>query len=56
MLLGFVLGDQGSERLVKSVKCIDVSHHAVGSVDDGEMISEKFLGEAANLVQWTFVI
>jgi len=56
MLLGFILGDKGSEGFVESVECIDVGHHAVGSMNDGEMICEEFLCETADLVQRAFVV
>ena len=43
----FVFGDEG---FVEAVKGINIGHHASRAVNDGEVVTKKFLGESANLV------
>jgi len=46
---------RSDELIVKAVEGVDVDHHAVGSVDTGEVIAKEFLSEAGDHVNGAFV-
>ena len=49
---GFVVEDQ---RFPEAVECVYISHHAAGSVEDSEMVTKQFLGNAAERMEGPFV-
>jgi len=44
------------KTVVTTGECVDVGHHASRAMDDSEMVTEQFLGPAADDVDLTIVI
>ena len=61
---GILLGEFGGPKmvapnegvLVLMLESIHVPHHASGSVDDGEVVTQQFLGPAADLGDFAIVV
>ena len=44
------------ETLVSARECVNILHHASWAMDDGEVVTEKFLGPAADNMDLTIII
>ena len=51
----FVFGDERFDGFPETVECVNVFHHTVRAVENGEVIAEEFLGDPTEGMQGSFI-